>query len=596
VAVFLPVAFTGGITGQFMRDFGLTVAVAVLISLVEALTLAPMLSAYFFKPVVRQDKAEKRHRLPLMSAWGRLYEGINQGYRPVLAWSLRHRALVIIIGVVSFASSLAILPRLGTAFVGEMDQGRFEMGLQLPPGTTLAETDRVARQTEEILFQQPEVSNVFTTVGSSQGSAEKASFFVELKGRGHIQVVQQRLRGLLKGLGKASFQSSSSSMTGGSAIADSVQGKPIQINIRGKTTEELDTLSQEAIALIQDVPGLVDLDRSIQSGQPEVRFAINRTKAADLAISTAQIAAPLRTLVNGETASHLRQGTKETDIVVRLRPEDRARLADILALTIPSPKGSQVPLRTLVTTSQTAGPSQIEREERQYQVIIGANYYGRSQGEVVNDITSRLKSLQMPQGSSLRFAGEAELMQQSFTALGVALGLSVIFIYMVLASQFGSFVYPLSIMVAMPLALVGAFAGLLVTGKNLDLTSMLGIILLMGLVAKNSILLVDFTNTLRRRGIERNEAILTAGPIRLRPIMMTTVAMIAGMMPLALGLGSGAEFRAPMGIAVIGGLITSTLLTLVVVPVVYTLIDDLGHLGRRGSGRAKALTESTSQH
>ncbi|MDO8692226.1 MAG: efflux RND transporter permease subunit, partial [Dehalococcoidia bacterium] len=531
VAVFVPVAFTFGIVGKMFREFGLTITLAVLLSLFEAFTLAPMLSARFFKPGARKDERPKGRLAAFMGRWGGLYDGLYRGYRPVLAWSLRHRLLVVAVGVVSFGASLALVPFIGTAFVGNMDQGQFEMALELPAGTALAQTDQAARQAEETLFQQPEVANVFTTVGSSQGSGQTASIFVELKQSGQTKGVQERLRGLLNGLGKISFQSQSFSVSGSSAMAGAVLGKPVQVNIRGNNIEELDALSREAMDLLIDVPGLVDLDRSLRAGQPEVQFAINRVRASDLGLSTAEIAGPLRTLVNGETASRLRQGDKETDIVVRLRPEDRARLEDILSLTVPSPKGAQVPLRTLVTASQTTGPSQIEREDRQREVIIGANYYGRAQGDVVNDVTARLQNLQLPPGTSLRFAGETELMQQSFTALGLALGLSVVFIYMVLASQFGSFVYPLSIMVALPLALVGAFASLLITGKNLELTSMMGIIFLMGLVAKNSILLVDFTNTLRRGGMGRTEAILTAGPVRLRPIMMTTMAMIAGMVP-----------------------------------------------------------------
>jgi HAE1 family hydrophobic/amphiphilic exporter-1 len=581
VAVFIPVAFTFGIVGKMFREFGLTVALAVLISLFEAFTLAPMLSAYFFKPMT-QKKRSRTRLAPFLDLWGRLYDRLYRGYRPVLAWSLRHRILVTAIGTIAFLGSLGILPLLGTSFIGEMDRGRFELALELPPGTALEQTDRVARRAEEILFQQPEVENTFTTVGSNQGSVNNISIFVELKERGHTRELEERLRGLLDGLGKLSFQSQSFSISGSSMMAQAVLGKPIQVNIRGGTMEDLDALSRQAMNLLRDVPGLVDLDRSIRSGQPEVRFTIDRIKAADLGLSTAQIATTLRTLIQGKTASYLRQGSQETDIVVRLREADRGRLGDILSLTIPSPKGGQVPLRTVVRASRATGPSQIEREDRQRQVIIGANYYGRSQGDVVEDVTARLRSLKLPPSTTLRFAGETELMQQTFTALGLALALAVVFIYMVLASQFGSFLHPLSIMVALPLALVGAFAALLITGKNLDLASMMGMVLLMGLVAKNSILLVDFTNTLRRRGLERAEAILTAGPIRLRPIMMTTMAMIAGMLPVALGLGRGAEFRAPMGVAVIGGLLTSTLLTLVVVPVVYTFIDDLGRWRRGG--------------
>lgn len=576
VAVFFPIAFATGLVGIFLRDFGWTVSVAVLISLFEAFTLAPMLSAYFFRPM--QEEPERRGVRGFLEGWGDLYRYLDRGYRRLLGWALGHRWQVVSVGLLAFLASLVVLPFMTRAFVTPFDRGEFEISLELPPGAALSETDRMARRAEEILFQQPEVAHVFTTVGVEEGGGERASLYVQLKRKGETPAFQQRMRGLMEGLGKLAFTSEETANMPGAttAVASAVLGRPVQINIRGSSFQELDRASQQTLDLLRDVPGIVDLDRSVKPGKPELRLEVDRARASDLGISTALVGTSLRTLVNGEVASKLRRGGEELDILVRLRPEDRSRAEDILSLTLPSPKGGFVPLGSITKLRSATSPSQIERENMERQVVVGANYYGRPLEQVQREAATRLRELRLPPGYSFRFAGQAELQEESFSSLTFSLGLSVIFIYMVLASQFGSFVHPFTIMLALPLAVVGGLSALLLTGKNLDVVSMIGVILLMGLVTKNAILLVDFTNRLRREGLERNEAILTAGPIRLRPILMTTLAMIFGMLPIALGLGAGSEMRAPMGITVIGGLVTSTLLTLVVVPVVYTLLDDLG--------------------
>jgi HAE1 family hydrophobic/amphiphilic exporter-1 len=321
------------------------------------------------------------------------------------------------------------------------------------------------------------------------------------------------------------------------------------------------------------IPGLADIDRSNEPGKPELRIVMDRNRAAPLGLSTSSLGSTIRALVSGETASRYREAGKEADIIVRLRPEDRSRLDDILSLTVQASGGQSVPLRNVASIVSSSGPSVISRLNRQTQITIGANTLGRSQAQVVADMRERINQMTLPSDVTVRFSGQVQQTESSMNTLIGTLTLSVLFMYMVLASQFGSYTQPIVLMLALPLAIIGAFGMLLLTRTGADMTAVIGLILLMGLAVKNSILLVDFANRQRAQGMSSKAALLIAGPTRLRPILMTTMSLILGMTPVALGLGAGGSFRAPMAIAVIGGLITSTLLTLVVVPTFYNLLD-----------------------
>ncbi len=562
VAVFLPVAFTTGIVGRFFRAFGLTVAFAVLLSLFEAFTLAPMLSAYFFKQ--QEAKTEEEQM-------GRIYSVIDRYYRVFLGWTLRHKVWTSIIAVAFFGISLATLPFLKFAFISSVGENTLDLGIKVAPGTTLDETDATARQVETVLAQRPDVVDVLTTVGGT-GSPEQASFFVKLQSGVTGEEIEEDVRQSLAGVPGLAF--SGGGMEGGSAT--SVTGRAIQIKLL--TTgdfHDLDVASQQVMAAIQDVPGLVDLARSYEPGKPEVQIRVDRRRAADFGLTTAQIGSTVRTLINGQTASKYRLDGDEADIMVRLRLIDRQNTAGLLSLYVSTLTGTPIPLGSVARLEQTSGPTQIFREDQQREIIVGANAIGRTQNEVVQDIRNKLADVTLPPGVELSYGGQTEQMAESFSSLLTAMALAVIFVYMVLASQFGSFTQPLVIMLALPLSFVGAFLGLFLTNKPLDMMAMIGMIMLMGLVTKNSIMLVDFTNQARRRGLPRDEALLESGPLRLRPIMMTSLALIVGMFPVALGLGAGGGFRATMAIAVIGGLITSTVLTLLLVPAAYGLMDDL---------------------
>ena len=588
-AVFAPIGFTSGIAGRFLREFGLTVVVAVLLSLFEAFTLAPMLSAYFFRAGQRKPE-EATHR---RGAYGAM-DGL---YRRLLGWALRHRAVIVGVGVVALAVSAGIGTMLERSFIRDFDRGDITVNLEMPTGSSLAETNAVVLQAEGIIRAIPEVDHVVSSVGSEDGSVEKAWLKVKLKGRGMIDRFQDKARPELAKLPRARFDIdlSANSLSGMvSSSAASVRGRPVQLLVKGDDLASIDIASRQVMEMLGRIPGVVDIDRSLKAGRPEMRVVIDRDRAADLGVSTAQIGATVRSLVNGERASALATSEKDIDITVRLQESDRNSLEAIEQLPLLTPKGRLVPLSAVAKLEPGVGPAQIDRLNRQREVTVGASYLGRELGEVTTDAQRALAGLALPKGVTVQFGGTTTYMEEAFSSLIFALGLSVLFVYMILASQFGSFVHPFTIMLALPLSFLGAFFSLWVFGLSLDMVALIGFILLMGLVTKNSILLVDYTNTLRGRGLARDEALLTAGPVRLRPILMTTIAMIFGMLPIAMGYGAGAEVRQPMAVAVIGGLITSTLLTLVVVPVAYSLIDDLGRLVRRPRGEPAAALAASS--
>jgi HAE1 family hydrophobic/amphiphilic exporter-1 len=596
VSVFLPIAFVSGLIGRFFSQFGLTVTAAVVLSLIEAFTLAPMLSAYWFKQ--RKEKkthaeaeanakqeeafleyepaAEAAHApahlnsdsLELKEAQEAKLGWFDKVYRGMLAWTLRHKLITTGIAVLFFVGIIACFPFLEFSFLPSTGQSTITFAIQLPPGTPLSTTDAEARRIETILHELPDAEDVFVSVGG-QGAPERASFTVNLHDAEAYAHVEQELREKLAGTPGLAFS------TGGFAGGGSgVSGRTLQLNLQTTgNPQDLVVASQQIMDAIKDVPGVVDLGRSYQPGKPELHIDVDRERAARLGLSTAAVGSTVRTLVNGDTASRYRDPGQEADIVVRLRPEDRSRLQDILDLSLTTATGQIVPLRNVATLSDASGPSALERLNRQSKITIGANILGRAQQTVAGEVQAKVDQLQLPSGVTVVFGGQVEQFNDSIQSLLISLLLSVIFVYMVLASQFGSFTQPIVMMLALPLSLLGAFLALILTGTAFDMTAMIGIIMLFGLVTKNSILLVDFANRLRRQGVPRDQAMLIAGPIRLRPVLMTSLSLILGSLPVALGLGTGGSFRQPLALVVIGGLITSTILTLLLVPTAYAILD-----------------------
>jgi len=573
VAVFVPVAFMSGAVGRYYQQFGLTVAAAVLVSLFVAFTLDPMLSSRFMRVF---DQAERRRTRigRFFAGWIDLYDRLDRGYRDFLEWVLSHRRRVLVIALVIFVASLALLPFIGREFLTPVDAGEFNIFLERDPGARMYDMINATSILLRSLMDRPEVETTFTAIGSVfGGEINTATLGVKLKPvrerrRSQGQIIAELRRTLPRIAGtRVSFT------TAGGVEAASYQA-PIEVFIRGPRIETANRLAWSVAEIVRGVTGTADVFASIQRGQPEYDVVINRAKAGDYGLGMGELATLLRTMVEGGVATRYKEFNREYDVRVRLIPTQRDSSKAIENLFFTTSQGKQVYLRDVASVVPASGPARIERVNRQRQVTVYAQVAGRPVGDVARDIRVGIARLKLPPGYSVGFASEVAQMEESFKALVGALILSVIFIYMILASLFGSFLHPLTIMLSLPLAIIGALVALFLTGMNINLMSLIGIVLLMGLVTKNAILLVDYIKTLRERGLSRQEAVLTAAPIRLRPILMTTLAMIFGMLPVALGLGSEAEMRQPMAVAVIGGLITSTLLTLAVVPVVYTLLDE----------------------
>ncbi|MGE5264752.1 MAG: efflux RND transporter permease subunit [Acidobacteriota bacterium] len=579
ISVFFPIAFTTGAIGRFYREFGIAVTAAVLISLFEAFTFAPMLSAYLFKqrkPAPGHTAEEGVTKL----GW------LDRGYRRVLGWTLAHMRATAAFGLAMLALVVIVTPRMELSFLPRIENGNFQAGLQMPTGTTLDVTDTQARKIEASLLAVPGVQTVITNVGGN-GTPERASFNVQLTDFNALRDIEAQVRKKLAGVPGLSFNFQGGFGGGGTGVGN----RQIQINLLSYGSfDELSQVAQDVADAVSTVPGIADVALSTEPGKPEVRIQVDRTRAALYGLNTSAMGSTVSALVNGDIASRFQDPGREANIVVRLRPEDRSRVADILSLTVASSNGQPIPLGDIATLTNSSGPSVITRLNQQTEISVGANTLGRSQAQVVAAIRAKLAQVKMPSGVTVQFGGQVQQTQDSLATLIFSLTLSVIFMYMVLASQFGSLTQPVVLMLALPLAIIGAFAALLLTHTGADMTAVIGLILLMGLAVKNSILLVDFTNRLRAGGMSRQEALLTAAPVRLRPVLMTTLSLILGMLPVALGLGAGGSFRAPMAIAVIGGLVTSTLLTLLIVPAAYSILDIA--MTRLGHWRASQAPEA----
>jgi HAE1 family hydrophobic/amphiphilic exporter-1 len=586
VAVFIPVAFMKGIIGRFFYQFGITVAVAVLVSLFVSFTLDPMLSSIW-----RDPPKNRFSRFPWIARMmDRIEHGIewaHERYGRLLEWALVRRKSVLAIALAIFIGSFFLLPLVGTEFVPESDEGRTSFRVTTPVGSSLQYTDAKARQVEEILKQYPEVDMVIANVGTGEGR-NVARLEVRLVDR-HLKArrTQKQFEAAMREKIRA---------VPGIELAVGYN-RPIWINLLGPSPEGLADLTADILNQMSKIKGITDLESSLKAQSPAITMKVNNELASDLGLTVSQIGAAVRPFVAGDVISHwLAPDGQNYDVNVQLPRSGRRIAADLGELYVMSSRvgadGSPilVPLRQVVDFQPSTSPQIIKRQDLQRRVGLYANVEGRPAGDVGKEVQELLKTIQLPTGYRFDVAGDTQQMQESFMAAVAALGMAVIFIYLILASQFGSFLQPLAIMASLPFTLIGVFLALLITGSTLNIFSIIGIIMLMGLVTKNAILLVDFTNQGLREGKSRHDAILDAGQVRLRPILMTTMAMIFGMLPMAIGLSDGGESNAPMGRAVIGGIITSTLLTLVVVPVLYTYLDTFG---RKVSARFARNREST---
>jgi HAE1 family hydrophobic/amphiphilic exporter-1 len=460
----------------------------------------------------------------------------------------------------------------------DFNRGEYQVSFKATPGATLAETKERALEVVRRLKALPDVDYTYTTIGEAgitRRPSTEGVVYVKLKpthGKTFSQVLDDGRRAVTAVPG----------LTFGFTEAGPFGQKPLQYSVRGPETDELDRISRELVRAAGSIPGLVDVETSLEKSKPELRVEFDRERAGDLGLNVAPVAMTLRAAVTGQVATTIEDAAGDShDVRVRLRADQRRYADDLLALRVPTDKDDDrgdkilVPLSEVARALPATGPSTIRRKDLQREVRISAMNSGRSLGEVAGDIEQAAAMLELPPGYDILPGGDSEELKTMFSNMLQTLALAIIFIYLILASQFGSFLHPFAIMLSLPLSLVGVALALLATGDTLNMMSMIGLIMLMGLVTKNAILLVDFTNQARAAGTPRDQALIKAGSTRLRPIVMTTLAMIFGMLPLAFAIGAGAEMRAPMARAVIGGLITSTLLTLVVVPVVYTYLDGL---------------------
>jgi len=578
VAVFVPVAFMPGIVGRFFYQFGITISVAVLVSLFVAFTLTPMLSSKWLK---REDEALSKEGNILHKVlyyFNHYFDTLNGKYSAALRWSLNHRKTVVFGSIAVFIASFFVMGFLGSQFFPDTDRSEFNINVVAAPGSSLEQTSNICAKVEETLKKYPEVTMALTTIGSGNNPVTNASIFVKLvpkhdRKKTDKQIMSE-LRNEIKYFPGANF---SLLVQGGPGSNE----KPVTLSVRGEDIEKLKVLAEKVEAIVKSTPGAVDVDNSLEISKPELRIVIDREKASDLAVNPFLIASTIRSLVDGYVATQYLEGDEQIDVRVRLKKDDRTNISDLLNLTVKSNKkiGQRdflVPVSDVATITQDVGPSKINRYARQKEIRVDANLSNRLLGDVLKEIASQTSKLNLEPGYSISVIGQGEMQEEAFANILLTLALAIIFVYIVLAAQFDSMVHPFSIMLALPMSIIGAVILLLFFGSSISVISLIGIIMLMGLVTKNGILLVDYTNVLRERGLSRFDALLKAGPTRLRPILMTTFAMIFGMVPVAFALGEGSEFRAPMGQAVIGGLITSTLLTLFIVPVVYSILDDLG--------------------
>ncbi|MFA6165115.1 MAG: efflux RND transporter permease subunit [Gemmatimonadaceae bacterium] len=585
VAVFVPIAFMPGMAGQWFKPFALTIACAVLVSLFVSFSLDPMLSAYWPDP--QTESHERRNPIArALERFNRWFDRMAEKYTRVIGWALDHRMGMVAIATASFFLAVWLQATFGGfGFTPQSDRSELIMTVQTPPGSNVEYTKMKTEEAARVARSRTDlVRYTFATIGSGMasmdassagGGADMGQVYVRMVPKKDRDMSQELFGEYLRREVKAIGGAKVAVFTGGMGGAR----KAIQMEIRGDDAKLLATVADTVMKLVQTVPGAVDVDLSTKGQKPELEVQINRGLAGSLGITVGQVAQAMRPAFAGIDAGDWVDPSGENRKVrLRLSPESRRRAADIEQLPISvGEQGRSVtmPLGQIATVKQGLGPAIISHLNRDNVVVVQANAEGRSLGEVNGDITTALEDYSPPPGVRFSTGGEVEQQQEVFGRVLAALGLAVLLMYLILVMQFGSFLEPIAILMSLPLSLIGVVLALLITGDTLNIMSMIGVILLMGIVAKNAILLIDFAKWGQEQGMDRRAAIIEAGRVRLRPIMMTTMALIAGMIPVALGTGEGADFRSPLGRAIIGGTITSTLLTLLVIPTMYEILDDI---------------------
>lgn len=579
IAVFLPVIYVSGIAGELFKTMGLTITFSLLMSLFVALTLIPMLSSRLMKNEhkVISSSEDSVRKNSFLSQSGSLFNFVKKEYSNLIKWSLRHRGIVVIGAIVIFMVSLSLIPIVGTEFMPSVDQGMFNINISLPVGTNLAVTEEVIRTVEGITSEIPEVRYVFSIVG---GGGMGMSQSTSSGGTIMVTLVDQRERErstkeIIADLRAKVGEFPDTTINFGEQGVSLVTGSPLSIKITGDSLSELEYIADTVISLLSEIEGVYDLQSSIKEVLPELHIDIDREKANLYGLTAGQIATTIQNALLGKVAGYYLEEGEQYDITVKLARGNVEQISELENLVISSAYGLQIPLKELAEVKMGVGPQTINREKQQRLVTVTGNVSGRVLGEVIQDAQQQLASLVLPEGYYYNFSGEFEQMTESFSDLFFALILSILLVFMIIAAQFESLLFPFAVIFSIPFALIGVIIALLLARTSLNILVLLGFIMLAGIVVNNAIVLIDYINQLRRGGMERNEAVIEGGETRLRPILMTALTTILAMVPMALGIGEGAELRAPLAVAIIGGLTSSTFLTLIIIPIFYTYLDDL---------------------
>ena len=582
IAVFIPIAFLEGLSGQWFKPFALTIACSVLVSLFVSFSLDPMLSAYWPDPHLEEhQKSWITKQLDKFNHW---FNGLANNYRKLIGWALDHPKSMVTLAVASFVIALAMpaVGLVGGSFFPLEDNAELNMSLETPPGANL---DYLRQKTQEVLAisdpsKHPEVLYSFVSAGGASGAVDKASIYLKLRpkadrlkdGQLNAEDLGAVMRDEVKRIAGASVAVFTSDFAG--------EQKQISLELRGNDEVALQTVANQFLDAMRTVNGAVDIGLSTKGQKPELTVQVDRGLSGALGLTVAQVAQAIRPAFAGLDAGNWVDPTNETrKVIVRLAPEARARTNDLALLPVAvgaGPNATLIPLQQVARIKSELGPAVVNHLNRDNVIRVEANVAGRSLSEVKAEIEKKTAGIAMPPGIRLSSGGQVQQQEEVFTNIFIALGVAIALMYLILVVQFGSFLDPIAILISLPLSLIGVMSALAITGSTINLMSLIGVILLCGIVAKNAILLVDFAKDAReRQGMPLREALIEAGAIRLRPILMTTFALIAGMIPVALGRGEGAQFRAPLGVAVIGGVITSTVLTLLVIPTFYEIFDDM---------------------
>ena len=593
VVVFVPIAFMGGIVGMFFKQFGLTVATATLTSMFVSFSFTPMLAARWHRPR-RGPETQSR-----FAAWfDRSYTALDLGYRRLLAWALSRRLAVIGICLAAL-TVVAILGSLGLSFefIPTVDEGRIQVSIQLPVDATLQGTDAITKQVESIVARDPNVESLFTDIGESTGGwrafPQKGPQFAQIS----VALTEKpgfldQITHLFRATGRQESDTAIalrmdqhlSKIPGARISVSTVRGiegnsSPVEIDLYGEDLNDLASATQDVADAVSSAPGVYDVGTSMQVGRPEIRVTPDRARMASLGVTVEALGGALRTSISGDTNTRYLETNNNKSFVVRVEyaSADRNDISRISHMLVSRDSGPPVTVGEVATVGIAPGrPTEIDRKDRQRMMVVASNLApGYPIGDVKRTVDAKLRRLHLPSSVTFAWGGDAQQMTKNAVFMAEALLTSIALVYMLMAALFNSMLHPLTIMLSLPMALVGAVIALVLAHATLSIVAMIGFIMLVGMVGKNAILLVDYTNTLRARGRTTTQALLEAGPTRLRPILMTTLTVVAGMFPTALGIGRAAEMRAPMAIAVLGGLILSTLLTLVVIPVCYSLFDDV---------------------